>query len=80
MTRYPPRCAACGNELRRADMANVAYDPCPAHPAAGIVYRLQDPKYNYPAGWPLCPGCGRPALDGHRTCGDASCRGSSGVP
>lgn len=28
----------------------------------------------YPEGWPRCAaGCGRPALDGKRTCGDARC-------
>jgi hypothetical protein len=27
----------------------------------------------YPAGWPTCPGCGCPALDGHITCGDVTC-------
>lgn len=27
----------------------------------------------YPEDWPRCPGCGRPALDGHITCGDARC-------
>lgn len=31
------------------------------------------PQGGYPAGWPACPGCGRPALDGHITCGDVSC-------
>lgn len=28
----------------------------------------------YPVGWPKCPGCGQPALDGHITCGDVACR------
>lgn len=27
----------------------------------------------YPPGWPACPGCGRPVLDGHLTCGAAFC-------
>lgn len=27
----------------------------------------------YPAGWPACPACARPALDGHITCGNAVC-------
>lgn len=27
----------------------------------------------YPSDWPSCPGCGRPAMDGHITCGSASC-------
>ena len=27
----------------------------------------------YPVGWPSCPGCGQPALDGHITCGLFSC-------
>ena len=27
----------------------------------------------YPATWPRCPACGRPALDGHITCGSAHC-------
>ncbi|HET7341051.1 MAG TPA: hypothetical protein VFL90_06285 [Methylomirabilota bacterium] len=32
----------------------------------------------YPAGWPRCPGCGSPALDGKVTCGDAACGPSAG--
>jgi hypothetical protein len=24
-------------------------------------------------GWPRCPGCGLPSLDGHSTCGDVVC-------
>lgn len=31
------------------------------------------PGLTYPPGWPACPGCGRPALDGHITCGDVDC-------
>ncbi len=31
------------------------------------------PADGYPEGWPRCPGCGRAALDGHITCGDARC-------
>jgi hypothetical protein len=31
------------------------------------------PKLDYPAGWAMCPGCGKPALDGHITCGDVLC-------
>ncbi len=27
----------------------------------------------YPPNWPECPHCGCPVLDGHLTCGDASC-------
>lgn len=27
----------------------------------------------YPSNWPRCSGCGRPAMDGHLTCGDARC-------
>jgi hypothetical protein len=28
----------------------------------------------YPEGWPSCAGgCGRPALDGHLTCGELPC-------
>lgn len=30
----------------------------------------------YPAGWPRCPVCGEPALDGHITCGAAACNES----
>ncbi|HSZ58578.1 MAG TPA: hypothetical protein VK797_23120 [Tepidisphaeraceae bacterium] len=32
-----------------------------------------NPTEGYPPGWPKCPGCGRPALDGHITCGDVRC-------
>jgi hypothetical protein len=28
---------------------------------------------DYPPGWPACPSCGRPALDGKATCGDVAC-------
>ncbi len=31
----------------------------------------------YPSNWPKCEGCGRPALDGHLTCGDVACDESS---
>jgi hypothetical protein len=27
----------------------------------------------YPPDWPKCPSCGEPALDGHITCGKATC-------
>lgn len=27
----------------------------------------------YPEGWPRCPVCGEPALDGHITCGNVRC-------
>jgi hypothetical protein len=27
----------------------------------------------YPQGWPVCPNCGLPALDGHITCGQVGC-------
>ncbi len=27
----------------------------------------------YPMGWPKCPNCGEPALDGHITCGSVLC-------
>jgi len=27
----------------------------------------------YPADWPKCPWCERPALDGHLTCGEVNC-------
>ena len=32
-----------------------------------------DPASFYPDGWPRCVYCGQPALDGHLTCGHASC-------
>jgi len=28
---------------------------------------------NYPPDWPVCPNCGKPALDGHITCGSYAC-------
>jgi hypothetical protein len=28
---------------------------------------------DYPTTWPRCPSCGKPALDGHLTCGAAAC-------
>lgn len=31
------------------------------------------PSHGYPPGWRRCPGCDRPALDGHITCGDVVC-------
>jgi hypothetical protein len=27
----------------------------------------------YPPGWPRCPACGAPVLDGHITCGSVAC-------
>lgn len=27
----------------------------------------------YPSTWPKCPSCGKPALDGHITCGSVLC-------
>ena len=30
----------------------------------------------YPAGWPRC-GCGKPVMDGHLTCGEATCSESA---
>jgi hypothetical protein len=27
----------------------------------------------YPSNWPRCPGCGEPALDGKKTCGEVKC-------
>lgn len=27
----------------------------------------------YPPDWPKCPACGKPALDGHITCGSVQC-------
>jgi hypothetical protein len=35
--------------------------------------RAGAPADGYPAGWPRCPECGAPALDGHITCGRARC-------
>jgi hypothetical protein len=34
--KYPPICSTCRNELTRADMVGVGYDPCPRHPRAYI--------------------------------------------
>jgi hypothetical protein len=31
------------------------------------------PPPSYPPGWPKCPNCGAPALDGHITCGNVEC-------
>lgn len=28
---------------------------------------------DYPKGWPECPVCGKPAMDGRATCGELSC-------
>lgn len=28
---------------------------------------------DYPKGWPACPGCGSPVMDGHATCGESAC-------
>jgi len=33
-----------------------------------------NPETGYPHGWPSCPGCGRPALDGKITCGEVGCK------
>jgi hypothetical protein len=52
-------------------MVGVAFEPCSQHPHARVVYRLQEPRDGYPAGWRLCSvaGCGAPVLDGKETCG-----------
>lgn len=34
----------------------------------------------YPPDWPMCPGCGLPAMDGHVTCGRSTCRVSADRP
>jgi hypothetical protein len=31
------------------------------------------PADGYPPDWPKCPACGKPAMDGHITCGQAAC-------
>jgi hypothetical protein len=45
-------------------------------PARVVPARVAD---FYPAGWPSCPGCGEPALDGKVTCGRVQCGSSSGA-
>lgn len=30
-------------------------------------------QYGYPLNWPKCPACGRPSLDGHKSCGRVEC-------
>lgn len=40
---------------------------------AGVAVEGERSPDAYPAGWPRCPGCGRPALDGHITCGNVNC-------
>lgn len=71
--KYPPFCSLCGNDLPRADGRIPSYLPCPRHPRSFHVYRLQESQHGYPAGWPLCRACSKPALDGKLTCGQVSC-------
>jgi hypothetical protein len=50
----------------------MALLPCglpPGRPAPEGGYM----RLVYPDGWPRCPSCGDPVLDGHITCGDARC-------
>jgi hypothetical protein len=72
--KYRPRCAVCGRELVPSlPLALVGFERCPAHPYARAIYRLQEARGTYPAGWPRCAICGEPALDGKQTCGDTGC-------
>lgn len=57
-TRY--MCATCAVKL-----ANLA-----SH--MGFNLKVEALLVADPRG--MCPGCGKPALDGHRTCGDILCR------
>lgn len=42
--------------------------------AIAELERLASPAAaTYPTNWPMCPGCGKPAMDGHITCGEAKC-------
>ena len=40
---------------------------------AGFLQEHGADANGYPSNWPRCLGCGAPALDGHVTCGKATC-------
>lgn len=59
-------CDSCGREVYVAD--RVCAD------CRWKTVSVDGPPGDYPADWPVCAaGCGRPALDGHATCGDVRC-------
>lgn len=61
-------CAGCCSEGHKPQGLQAMQDQ------TGIKARMI--LGGYPPGWPRCPGCGRPALDGHITCGNAVCNES----
>lgn len=73
--KFPPRCIRCGEVLPKASVLVChGYLPCPTCPPnTRVVHYLQDTRGDYPAGWPLCPWCGSPVLDGKPTCGNLVC-------
>lgn len=84
--KYPPTCVRCGERLQPLELgiADVTwvqpkttngFRPCPEHPKALAVFRIQEETHGYPPDWPFClnPACGRPALDSKATCGLDDC-------
>lgn len=59
------RCPRCGNTGTHGEGGHDYCSTC------GMVLRVRG--IGYPPGWPACPGCGEPALDGHVTCGRVEC-------
>lgn len=46
--------------------------------AVATDHLVDDVQALYPPDWPMCAaGCGRPALDGHATCGELACNESA---
>lgn len=79
----PESAAASGNGARHATPPPPSSPPPPLsetgpadlqpadEPAAASTTELDE--HGYPPGWPKCPSCGLPALDGHITCGKLDC-------
>jgi hypothetical protein len=59
------------------DIAAWLRTQVPIPTCEGIAMRIEHGDHRvfegYPPGWPRCPGCERPALDGHVTCGEEPC-------
>jgi hypothetical protein len=54
------------NENHDDEPVRFNFDALPQH-----VKAVEDV---YPPGWPKCPGCGLPVMEGRATCGKAGCR------
>lgn len=73
----PEPTAPSGNGARHATPPPPS-SPHPSLSETGPVDLHPEPpaeldEFGYPSDWPKCPSCGKPALDGHITCGALDC-------